>query len=99
MRTETLELIVDSINNDKIRVYPWQLSDSVDFTKIWHPEPEAGSPLAKGYDCYLLKNAGSSEYIGVILDMSNDLHAFLKKEHRGGTFLAKALRETIFPWF
>ncbi len=75
------------------------LSESVDYTKFWDEEPL--TQLKKyscylPYKCYLIKDA-KKNYIGIVLDMSHDLHWYVKKEHRGKGYLTKSLKEIILP--
>jgi hypothetical protein len=75
------------------------LSESVDYAKFWDEEPLT---QLKKYSCslpdkcYLIKDV-EKNYVGIVLDMSHDLHWYVKKEHRGKGYLTKSLKEIIIP--
>jgi hypothetical protein len=75
------------------------LSESVDYAKFWDEEPQT---QLKKYSCsipnkcYLIKD-GNKNYVGIVLDMSHDLHWYIKKEYRGKGYLSKTLKEIILP--
>jgi hypothetical protein len=69
---------------------------SSEFARVWLEEPRGGIANEGSLPFYFIKN-GEGFYVGAILDMHNDLHAAVKKEHRGSNHLYNALNEVIFP--
>jgi hypothetical protein len=98
MTHEGIEKLIDALNAGELRgrIFLSKLSERVDFARVWPKDPQ-GNIAGEGSDqFYFIKNAAGS-YIGAVLDMGNDLHAVIKKEHRGQGDLSAAMNEVIFP--
>lgn len=103
MSEKELNKILSSLNRNitktKELMFLRPLSETVDYTKFWDKSPK--TQLKKHscdipYKCYLIKDT-EKNYVGIVLDMSHDLHWYIKKEHRGNGYLTKSLKEIILP--
>lgn len=103
MSEKQLNKILNDLNKNIAKIkklmFIRPLSANVDYAKFWDKEPL--TQLKKyscfiPYKCYLIKNNENS-YIGIVLDMSHDLHWYLIKEHRGKGYLTKSLKDIILP--
>jgi hypothetical protein len=93
-----IEELIDALNAGALRgrIFLSTLSERVDFARVWLNEPR-GDIVNEGSDqYYFIKNA-AGVYIAAVLDMQNDLHAVVKKEHRGRDDLYAAMNEVILP--
>ena len=98
MKHEHIESLIDLLNTggDLQLIFLSALSDEVDFAKVWLQEPRGGIGNEGAYDFYFIKNE-SEIYVAAVLDMFNDLHVFVKEEHRGNGYLTSAMHQVIFP--
>jgi len=104
MREETIDKVIDRLNqNDLQGIYLEILSETVEHGIVWLIETrfnlEGEQVFKTRNEFYFIKN-NFGEYIGAVLVMkqnSEDLHWFLKKQHRKQGKLTIALRTTILP--
>jgi hypothetical protein len=98
MTNESIEQIIDALNRGEMggRVYRTRISSNVDFAKVWCQYPKGGIVNEGSFDFFFIKNK-KEKYIGAVLDMHDDLHAFVKKMSRKCGYLKKAMDETILP--
>lgn len=103
MSEKQLNKILNDLNKNIAKIkklmFIRPLSESVEYAKFWDEEPL--TQLKKyscyiPYRCYLIKDDGKN-YVGIVLDMSQDLHWYVKKEYRGKGYLTKSLNEIILP--
>lgn len=78
-----------------------KLTKNIDLAKVYTETPKMTDSLSSNdlipYTFYCIKNE-NGQYISIVLDMSRDLHWFVKKEYRGNGYLTKALRNSILPF-
>lgn len=98
MTNEHIESLIDRLNSggDLQLMFLSALSNNVDFAKVWLQEPRGSLANEGSYDFYFIKNE-SGTYVAAVLDMVNDLHVFVKQEHRGNGYLASAMHQVVFP--
>ena len=99
MTNEVLEKLIDVMNSKPKEdlIFSTNLSDSVTYSKVWHKEPRGGIANECSYDHYFVKNR-EGEFVGVVFDMQDDLHIFVKPKFRRKGFITNAVKNTIFPW-
>jgi len=101
MTNETLNQILNNINNEIYKEIDYairSISSDVDLINI-NAINCIELNFNNFYDFYLLKgNNTKDKYIGIILDMENDLHILINKEYRGHKYLQKTLIPTILPF-
>jgi len=98
MINENIESLIDSLNKGEMRdrVFTSPLSPSVDYAKAWLHELKSSNSHKTSDEFYFIKN-DDGLYVGVIFDMWNDLHVFVKPAHRGKGYLATSLNNIILP--
>ncbi len=98
MTNESIERYIDSLNQNEFSsfIFRSMLSDKVDFAKVWAEEPKGNMGNEGSYDFYFIKNE-NGVYVAAVLDMGNDLHVFVKNEHRKKGHLSLAMKNIIFP--
>lgn len=99
MTNETIEQFIDSLNTDGMndRTFRRTLTDYVEYAKVWLSEPKGECGNEGSYDFFLIKNE-ENVFVGAVLDMGkDDLHCFVKQEHRGRGHLESAMISTIWP--
>ncbi len=80
-------------------VFTRPLIANVHLAKAWLAEPSPTQRVSgsfSGYDLYLIQNS-AGVFVGVVLDMENDLHWLVRRPFRGQGWLTTALREVILP--
>jgi hypothetical protein len=99
MRHLDLEKLIDALNAGQVSnwVFWHALSATVDFARVWIVDPDSEIPSTP-YPFYFIKENGGL-YVGAVLDMFYDLHAFVKPGHRKRGHLYNAVNDTIFPYF
>lgn len=102
MTDKSLNNLINVLNKGqrKEHVFIRQLSDSVDLIKVFMDNPKM-TDKKRFQDLipdtfYCIKN--DKQYVGIVYDMSSDLHWYMKKEYRGNGYLTKALKEIILPF-
>jgi hypothetical protein len=93
--------LVKRLNKGTTRglIHKRSITSSVDFAKCWikHPLPTDSITFPDGpYSIYFFKD-NSEEYVGAVVDMTQDLHWFVMYRHRGKGHLTKALKTAILP--
>ena len=98
MTNENIEDIIDSLNRKDTNdlVFASDLSQAVDISKVWTSLPEGNIGNESSYLFYLVKNI-EGIYVAAVLDMENDLHVFVKSDHRKKGYLSRAMNEVILP--
>ena len=92
MTTASILNIIKRLNknpNTK-EVIKYSISPSVEFAHIWIKE-KYNSNIP--YNFFLIKN--ELEYVGAVLDMTQDLHWVILPKYRGKGYLTKALKGSI----
>jgi len=102
MTDKSLNKLINTLNKGqrKEHIFIRKLDDKVDLVKVFNNNPKLNDRI-NYYDIipdtfYCIRE--NNQYIGIVYDMSNDLHWYIKKEHRGNGFLSKALKEIILPF-
>ncbi len=98
MTHEQIEAKIDSLNlgNDDL-IFKAALSANVEYANVWVSEPRGNIGNESSYPFYFIKNQ-SGIYVAAVLDMGeDDLHVFVKEEHRKKGYLSSALNEVILP--
>jgi hypothetical protein len=95
---EGIEKLIDALNAGVMRdrIFLSSLTDRVDSAHVWLEEPRGGIANEGSQPFYCIKNVEGT-YVGSVLDMYDDLHAVIKKEHRGRNHLYAALNDVVFP--
>ena len=98
MTNEDIEKLIDSINNEAANdsIFLSVLSQTVDFAKVWTKLPEENIGNESSYPFYFIKSE-EGNYVGAVSDMGNDLHVYVKTEHRKKGYLSRAISEVILP--
>ena len=101
MKDKTLAEYIRKMNNggDKELIFINPLSIAVDYAKVWWNKPKPTDKIVfpdGPYCMYFIKNE-LDKYVAVVLDMGNDLHAYVITEYRKMGYLTKALRNSILP--
>lgn len=99
MTHESIKQLIDLLNKGELkdRVFVVPLSEAVHLAKVWMNEPKGGVVGEGSYEFFFITN-GSQLYVAAVLDMGNDLHVFVKEEHRGKGYLTKAMHEVVLPY-
>ena len=94
--------IIENFNTQKFSenevVFVKKLSESVDFALIWDELPNDNNEISNWTpdEYFLIKNG--KQFVGVVYDMTSDLHWYLKEEFRKKGLLSKNLNEIIIPY-
>jgi hypothetical protein len=93
MKDRDIEKLIDELNAGQLADRESQicLSETVEFLPVRMGDPPRSFPF------YFIKKT-SGIYVGAVLDWTNDLHVFIKPEHRKKGHLYNALNETILPY-
>lgn len=99
MTHEDLEKLIDARNGGHLRdrIFAAPLSATVDFAKVWTKEPLGKAFNEGSLDFYFVKD-DHAVWVAAVLDMVNDLHVYVKPEHRRQGHLTKAMTGTVLPW-
>lgn len=95
MSDKELNNILNKLNSQKKTQYLFfkrPISENIEYCKFFKKKDLDIYP----YQSYLIKNK-ESQYVGIVLVMSEDLHWYLNKKHRGNGYLSVALNEIILP--
>lgn len=99
MTEETIEKIIDSLNKPEPNDFLFlrSITDKVSFGRVWLNYPEGKSCNENSYSMFFIKDL--RKYIGAVLDMGEqDIHVFVKPQHRRKGHLVNALRLVILPF-
>lgn len=98
MTDENIERLIDALNAHEMsdRIYLATLSQKVEYAKVWINDPNGSPGDETPYTFYFIKN-DAGIYVAAVLDMVNDVHFFVKNEHRGKGDLEKAMVDVVFP--
>jgi len=96
---DCIEHLIDLLNKGEMRdrAFVVPLSEAVHLAKVWMEEPRGRTVGEGSYEFFFITN-GSPLYVAAVLDMGNDLHVFVKEEHRGRGYLTKAMHEIVLPY-
>jgi hypothetical protein len=99
MTNSSLNKLIDKLNSGKMRyLFTFiNLSDTVQFAKVWFQEPKGETAYESAHDFFFIKNQDGL-YVAVVFDMKNDLHVYVKKPYRKHGHLSNAMNNLIFPW-
>ncbi|QEN06802.1 hypothetical protein EXM22_01895 [Oceanispirochaeta crateris] len=102
MTDETLHKILKNVKelSESDLLFSKPISDHVDVAKYWESKPIENDDIIANFnsiDLFLIKNE-KKIFVGIVYDMFNDIHVFIKPEHRGKEYLDNALNKTIFPY-
>jgi len=98
MTNDTIEKIIDALNYKQSNelIFMSDISNNVVLAKVWIHEPKGNIGNEGSYTFYFIKD-DNGIYIGAVLDMSSDLHIFIKKEYRKKGYLSRAMNQIILP--
>lgn len=99
MTDKTLKSLIDKLNKKKGLIFLKPLSPTVDQAKVWMKQPRPTDRIIYGdgpYNFYFIKD-GNGLYVGIVLDMQQDLHWFILPKFRKQGHLINALKECILP--
>ena len=99
MTEETIEKIIDSLNKPEPYDFLFlrSITDKVSFGRVWLNYPEGKSCNENSYSMFFIKDL--QNYIGAVLDMGEqDIHVFVKPQHRRKGHLVNALSLVILPF-
>lgn len=98
MTDESIERLIDALNARQMcnRIFLTPLSETVDLAKVWLNEPQGGG-LGEGSSKFFFIKNETGLYVAAVLNMTSDLHVFVKEEHRGKEHLSKAMKAMILP--
>ena len=96
MTNDSIEQLIDSLNKGSTgdRVFTMPISDNVEYGRAWLNDITGDCFNFKEF--YFIKNEIGS-YVGAVYIMQNDLHAFIKPEHRGKGYLTESMNRIILP--
>jgi hypothetical protein len=99
MTNDSISKLIDKLNSGKMNnlISFFNLSDTVQFAKVWFQEPIGKTANESAHDFFFIKNQDGL-YVAAVLDMKNDLHVYVKKSHRKHGYLSSAINNLIFPW-
>lgn len=102
MTDKSLQSLIENLNTGNIEsslIFSRQLSQYVDFAKIWLEKPKVNDSVTSsdGPDnFYLIKN-DEGIFVAIVYDMLQDLHWFVVPQHRGKGHLTQSMQNTIIP--
>ena len=103
MSEKQLNKILNDLNKNIAKIkklmFIRPLSENIDYAIFWNEEARIQLKKSSCFipnKCYLIKD-DEKNYVGIVLDMSHDLHWYIKKEHRENGFLTKSLKGVILP--
>ena len=101
MTHQELEKYIDLLNSENSLdgIFTRIISKSVTKAKIWEkePNPNIQSSCKVYYSTYYFIKNNDNKYIGVVLFTSNNVHWFVKEQHRKKGYLTKAMKKEILP--
>jgi len=103
MTDKYLNNLLNTLNKKqrKEHIFIRELDGKIDLAKVYIGIPKMTDSISSNdlspYNLFCIKNM-HKKYVGIVLDMGNDLHWFVKKKHRGNGYLTKALKESILPY-
>jgi hypothetical protein len=101
MTHESIEALIHLLNQtgsrdrQRDRMFVSALNEWVDFVIVWREEPRGGIAGERSARFYFIKDNG--QYVAVVYDMDDDLHAVTLPSHRGRGLVTKALDDVILP--
>jgi hypothetical protein len=100
MHENQLNRLINKMNRGGSKlIFTQVIGDNVEYSKIWPTKPKKSElryDHCRSSDFYFLKNPDNS-YAGVVYDMGNDLHWFLRKKERKNGLMYNALKKFILP--
>ena len=100
MEDSFLVSLIQRLNNGRTNglIHLRPLTDLVDFSKVWaeKPKPKDDINYYGPHKLYFIKNQ-EGKYVAVVLDMTQNLHWLVLKQHRGNGHLTNAMKTTILP--
>jgi hypothetical protein len=95
MQTSAIISLINKLNKGSLRdnIIKHSISPNVEFAHIWLKE-NYNSNIP--YNFFLIRN--DIEYVGAVLDMTDDLHWVILPRHRRKGYLKKALKGSILPY-
>lgn len=104
MSNKSIEAIIDRLNSgDCKNIFLQQISEDVEYGIAWHKvnqiHPIKGNYQRELRDLFYFIKDEKHSYVGAVLIMVklDDLHAFVKKEHRRQGYLSNAMTRVILP--
>ena len=99
MTEEEIVGVIEAVNAGSAgdHVFAYRLKGNVSLARVWTTNPKTRRIDVQGNDFYLVHDAENGQCIGAVLDMQEDLHAFLKPEFRRKGIMSRSLREIILP--
>lgn len=104
MSNKSIEAIIDRLNSgDCKNIFLQQISEDVEYGIAWHKvnqiHPIKGNYQRELRDLFYFIKDEKHSYVGAVLIMVklDDLHAFVKKEHRKQGYLSNAMTRVILP--
>ena len=96
-----LKSIINKLNKKQLteQLFLRPVKANVELGYYWDEKPKPTMSIASGdgpYQFYFIKNE-DNRYIGLVLDMSRDLHWYILPQFRKQGYLSKALSEVILP--
>ena len=98
MKDETLDRLIRAQNREdtfEYAIFTRPIGKDVDFGLGWDSEIKADLGDHLPYTFYFIKH--DNECIGVVLDMTHDLHWYMVEKYRKKGYLNNALKSTILP--
>lgn len=101
MSNETIHEIILAMNNGSLegQVFSRPLSGSVVVAKYWPDKPNEDQSVLFNFQSetiFLIKN--EKEYVGMVLDMRDDLHWYILPNYRKMGYLTRSLSSAIIPY-
>lgn len=88
-----LQQLNGTINDMAFEIYKYQISDVVDYAKVWHePKP---NHIEKSCLFFIKDN---NSYVGAVHILEDDLHWYVLEKERKKGHLTKALKTAILPF-
>lgn len=102
MTEREIRKYINRLNNGKASesIFTRQISEYVDVAMVWSEQPKITDTIIGNFSSnrfFFIKN-DLNEYVGAVLDMSNDLHWYIVPKHRKKGHLTNALKESILPY-
>jgi hypothetical protein len=100
MTDETISYIIDLINKGEPQdlIFLRPLTSIVLFGIVWVNNSDEEVCKDSGYNMFFIKNENQTIVAGVLDMGEQDLHVFVKPEHRGNGYLVNALKDDILPY-
>src|SRR5688500_5110900 len=96
MTNNQIEKLIDALNTGQMadHIFRVSISPNVDYAFVWIKAPDINQ--APPYHFYFIKNENGI-FVAAVLDIYEDLHLFVKEEHRKQGHLCRAMNDSIFP--